>query len=301
VTGSITVTARKRFASSALVELDDQTHDMSIDGHTLRITDKKTGKVEVVGVGAARDMDRRVDDGTKLRRVRLYKPLRVGEADTLASAPLEFEVNARAVALQGIKLPSGEAGFVSGNIVIHAKEGAPVVDDLAKLGFSLDSFPRADLPEQSPKVEVSAEELTASVKSIGLVHHADDASVDKGKRRLTVKWAMAVAGSKIESRLGEKAQGAAGERALKSERARVVKLLSCDEIKLVTNKTTRSPANKSEANKSCSALESLDGTEVTVHYDLDRYEVPVALAYAVGKTKTFSPIASATLTKFDAR
>ena len=35
--------------------------------------------------------------------------------------------------------------------------------------------------------------------------------------------------------------------------------------------------------------------------DLERYEIPVALAYSVGGKKTFSPIAHAALLKFDPR
>lgn len=301
VTGTLTVTARRRFGGAPVTELGDEAFDMTVDSHTIRVVDKKSGKVSVIGVAAAVDMDRREGDGAKLRRLRLYRPIVVGDADRVAGEPFTFEVDARAVALEGIKLPSGETGYVSGNLVIHAKDGAPVVEDLAKLGFSVDTFPKVDLPSQSAAVSVSAEELSAHVTSIALAHHGDDASIDKGKRRLTVKWAASIAAAKIEARMGDKAQGAQGERALKSERSRVVKLLSCDEIKLVTNKTTRSPANKSEASKACAILESSETTELVVTYDLDRYEVPIALAYTAAKNKTFSPIASTALVKFDAR
>ncbi len=51
----------------------------------------------------------------------------------------------------------------------------------------------------------------------------------------------------------------------------------------------------------CNELSNNDNVDVTARYVLGRYEVPVALSYRVGTKPTFSPIASAALTKLDPR
>ena len=240
-------------------------------------------------------------DEAKLRHVKLVKPVYLGEVGIVESEPLTFDIDPHALSLQGIRLASGEEGFESANIVVHAKDGAPVVDDLAKLGFSLEKVERIPLPEQPPPVRVSAEELSASGEDLALTHFADDASIGKGKRRLSVKWTVSLAGAEIASRLGEKAAGAQGDRVLKAERLRVAHLFPCGGVTLVTNRGTRAAVDAAAAAKTCAALDTADGAEFTVNYDLDRYEIPIALVYVVGKTKTFSPIASAALSKLDPR
>ena len=298
---SFKVIAHRRFLKSAIMELDHSKYELTIEGATLRIVDRATHRVAVVGVGAIIDSESLGREGAQLSRVKLYRALRAGDPDLVTSAPVEIPIDAHALTLQKLTLVDGSVGFGAGNIVFYAKDGAPAVGDLAKLGLSLDSVARADLPSASPPVDATAEELTARVTTMKLAVPAEDASIERGKHRLTVTWSFAIAGSKVAARLGEKAEGAGGERALKAERIRVAKLLGCDAIQLVTTKTTRGAANKGDAAKTCSALDTVDSIEVVLKYDLERYEIPVALAYSVGKTKTWTAIASVPLAKLDPR
>ncbi len=301
IAAQVKVVAHRRFLKSAIQELDHSKYELTIEGATLRIVDRATHRVAVVGVGAIIDSESLGHEGAQLSRVKLYRALRAGDPDLVTSAQLDLPIDPHAIVLQKLTLADGSFGYGAGNLVFHAKDGASAVDDLAKLGLSLDTVARADLPSAPPAVDVSAEELTAHVTTMKLAVPAEDATIEKGKRRLTVTWSYAIAGSKVAERLGEKAEGAGGERALKAERIRVAKLLGCDAIQLVTTKTTRGAANKGDAAKTCSALDTVDSIEVVLKYDLERYEIPVALAYSVGKTKTYTPIASAALAKLDPR
>ncbi|MFO0757683.1 MAG: hypothetical protein U0359_14395 [Byssovorax sp.] len=88
---------------------------------------------------------------------------------------------------------------------------------------------------------------------------------------------------------------------LNGERGKLSKLLNCGDIKLATNRGIRAPSNGKAAADACKGLDKANDVDVTVQYTIDRYEIPVALTYSLGKTMTFSPIASAKLTKFDIR
>ncbi|MEO7327735.1 MAG: hypothetical protein ABI193_04090, partial [Minicystis sp.] len=88
---------------------------------------------------------------------------------------------------------------------------------------------------------------------------------------------------------------------LNSERGKLAKLLNCGDIKLATNRGIRVPSNAKLASDACRGLDKANDVDVTLTYTLDRYEIPVALTYSLGKTMTFSPVASGKLSKFDIR
>ncbi len=88
---------------------------------------------------------------------------------------------------------------------------------------------------------------------------------------------------------------------LSSERGRLAKLLTCGDIRLVTSKGVRTATNGKAATDLCKVLEKVNDVEVTLTYPLDRYELPIALSYSLGKSAGFSPIASARLSKLDPR
>ena len=88
---------------------------------------------------------------------------------------------------------------------------------------------------------------------------------------------------------------------LSGERGKLTKLLTCGDIRLVTSKGVRSAANGKAATDLCKVLEKVNEVDVTLLYALDRYELPIALSYSLGKAPTWSPIASARLLKLDPR
>ncbi|MDI3282604.1 hypothetical protein [Polyangium sp. 15x6] len=89
---------------------------------------------------------------------------------------------------------------------------------------------------------------------------------------------------------------------LKGEREKLAKAFSCAEVKIATNRGTKSPSNGKAVGEACKALVTgSDDLEVTITYTLDRYEIPVALVYSLGGDFTWNPIASAPLLRLDAR
>ena len=88
---------------------------------------------------------------------------------------------------------------------------------------------------------------------------------------------------------------------LSGERGKLAKLLTCGDVRLVTSKGVRTATNAKAATDLCKGLEKANDVEVTLTYSLDRYELPIALSYSLGKTPSFSPIASARLSKLDPR
>ncbi|MEP7119994.1 MAG: hypothetical protein ABJE95_03750 [Byssovorax sp.] len=88
---------------------------------------------------------------------------------------------------------------------------------------------------------------------------------------------------------------------LSGERGKLTKLLSCGDIKLVTTKGVRGATNGKSASDTCKVLDKVNEVDVTLNYAIDRYELPVAMTYSIGKAPTWNPIASARLLKLDPR
>ena len=88
---------------------------------------------------------------------------------------------------------------------------------------------------------------------------------------------------------------------LSGERTKLTKLLSCGDIRLVTTKGVRGAINGKSASDTCKVLDKVNDVDVTLNYALDRYELPVAMTFSIGKAPTWSPIASARLLKLDPR
>jgi hypothetical protein len=127
---------------------------------------------------------------------------------------------------------------------------------------------------------------------------ADLQKVDSGD-------AAAVASAKADEAKTKAAKNAAETKyksGLKSEREKLAKAFACGDVKIATNRGTKGPSNGKAAAEACKAIISGgDDAEVTITYTLDRYEIPIALVYSLGGDFTWSTIASAPLSKLDAR
>jgi len=88
---------------------------------------------------------------------------------------------------------------------------------------------------------------------------------------------------------------------LSGERGKLTKLLSCGDIRLVTSKGVRGAVNGKSASDTCKVLDKVNDVDVTLSYAIDRYELPIAMTFSIGKAPTWSPIASARLLKLDPR
>ena len=87
----------------------------------------------------------------------------------------------------------------------------------------------------------------------------------------------------------------------KTEREKIAKAFPCGDVKIATNRGTKSPSNGKAVGEACKTLLSANEVEVSMTCTLDRYELPVALVYTLGGKFTWSPVASAPLLKIEPR
>lgn len=358
ISGRVVVRAFQRFVETAARDLSDSAYDMTLIGNdTVRVRGKKTGRVTLIPLREkygdrtevnvlemyAKDDAPMNGDAVPLKQVKLARPWRLEMNDVMESKPLEFDVPPSALTLQMVKLSSGDVMHASGNILVYAKDGKVVYQDMARQKLSLLEAAHVDLPAAPPEISFQENELSGKVANMALVHFTEDSELLKGQRKLNITWKLNLKGDDIDSRLragldaAKEAQskadaavetasqgGDAGEIAkaktaaakaksdvsaaetkyktgVSSERGRVAKLLSCGDVKLATNKGLRAPSNAKAASEACKALLSSNDTDVVMTYILDRYELPIALVYSLGKNFSFDPIASESLIKLDAR
>lgn len=356
--GRIVVKAYQRFIETASRDLSDQNYDMTLlGGDTVRVQGRKTGRVTLIPLKErigdrtefhvqeiyAKDGAPAGGEALPLKQVRLSRPWRLEVNDAVESKPVEFDIHPSALTLQMVKVSNGDIMHASGNILVFAKDGKVVYQDMAKQKLSLLEATHVDIPATPPDITFQQNELSGKVTSMALTHFTEDTELVKGQRKLSITWKLNLKGDDIDSRLragldaaketlskaetaAEQANqgGDAGEVAkakaavakaksdvgaaetkyktgVSSERGKIAKLLSCGEVKLATNKTIRLPTNAKAAAEACKALLSSNETDVIMSYTLDRYELPVALVYTLGKDFSFDPIGSESLIKLDPR
>jgi hypothetical protein len=300
----------------------------------LPVRDAKENRSNIFEMIAAGDIPK---DATTmpLSRLKLRSEIRYTREDIIESAPLPFEVPPQAMTLQMVKLDNGELVHASGNVLVYVKEGKVTYQDMARQKLSLLEVSREDVPASTPAVTFTQNELSGTVKSIAITDHIDEMALSKGQRRLTVTWGMTLQGDNIDARLrvpydiakgdyekaakeaesgdpAAKAEAAKTKSAMdaaetkyktgsKTEREKIVKAFPCGDVKIATNRTTKSPSNGKAVVESCKTLLTANDVEVTMTFTLDRYELPVALVYSLGGKFTWSPVASLPLLKMDPR
>lgn len=89
------------------------------------------------------------------------------------------------------------------------------------------------------------------------------------------------------------------ERGLSSERSDLARLLACDRLQLVTNRRNLTARNSRAARDACATLSSTGSATVVWEFQIDRYEVPIALSFSLGRDPQFVPIASQALSVID--
>lgn len=347
IRGKVVVKANKRFVKSYDSEFDSERFDLALTGDNVRIRHKSSGylvllpvrdvkenRMNVFEMVAAGDVPK---DATTvpLSKLKLRNEIRYTRDDILESAPLPFEVPSQAMTLQMVKLENGEMVHASGNVLVYPKDGKVTYQEMAKAKLSLLEVTREDVPSSTPEVSFTHNELSGRAKSITLQDHVEETSLNKGQRRLTVTWAMNLAGENIDNRLrvpydiakGEyekaakeaesgdaaaKAEAAKTKAAMdaaetkyktgsKTEREKIAKAFPCGDVKIVTNRGTKAPSNAKVVGDACKVLLSANEAEVTMTFTLERYELPVALVYNLAGKFTWSPVAGMPLMKLDPR
>ncbi len=300
----------------------------------LPLRDAKENRMNVFEMVAAGDAPK---DATTmaLSRLKLRSEIRYTREDIIESAPLPFELPPQAMTLQMVKLDNGEMVHASGNVLVYVKEGKVIYQDMARQKLSLLEVTRTEVPASTPEVTFTQNELTGTVKNITITDHVDEMALSKGQRRLSVSWGMTLQGDNIDARLrvpydiakgdyekaakeaesgdaAAKAEAAKTKSAMdaaetkyktgsKTEREKIAKAFPCGDVKIVTNRGTKSPSNGKAVVEACKTLLSGNEAEVTMTFTLDRYELPVALVYSVAGKFTWSPVASGPLLKMDPR
>jgi hypothetical protein len=184
------------------------------------------------------------------------------------------------------------SGKVSDVKLLHFADDTSVAKGLRSLGVAWKLNLKGDAIDARLRAQVeaaSAAMVEAERAALAADVSGDAAAQAKAKADLAAaKTASSAADAKYKS-------------SLSSERGRLVKLVSCGDIRLATNKTVRGPINAKAASDACKALSSVNDVETTLSYTLDRYEVPIALVYSLGGALRWSPIASKPLVKLDPR
>jgi hypothetical protein len=193
---------------------------------------------------------------------------------------------------------SFEADELSGRVasvsLVPSAEDASLAKGQRKLQVTWKLSLKADLIETRLRAPLDAatsalENAQRAAEAAEADASAEAPAVAKAKADLAAaKAAKTAAETKYKTGLG-------------SERGKLAKLFPCGDVKLATNKAVRSPVNGKAAGDACKALDKENEVEVTLTYTLDRYELPVALAYSLGKSPAFRPIASEPLLKLDPR
>ena len=347
VRGKVVIRANKRFVKAYDSEFDNERFDLALTGDNVRIRHKATGYLVLLPVRDAKENRMNVfemiaaadapKDATTvpLTKLKLRSEIRYTREDIIESSPLTFELPSRALTLQKVKLDNGDMVYASGNVLVYPKDGKVTYQDMARQKLSLLDITREDVPATTPEVTFTQNELSGTVKSISLTDHVDETSLNKGQRRLTVKWAMNLQGENIDARLrvpydiaksefekaekeaesgdaAAKAEAAKTKAALaaaetkyktgsKSEREKVAKAFPCGDVKIATNRGTRGLVNGKAVSEACKTLLTANEVEVTMTFTLERYELPIALVYSLGGKFTWSPVASAPLLAMDPR
>jgi hypothetical protein len=316
VTGSIVVKARKRLPATMDDRIASDEYEMWLADDVIRMVERPSRRVWDLKRSYASDIVvGPMDASGKLpvTSLRLANAWSIRPSTEIESAPATFTLPGQAISLQKVKLPLLGWAFASGGSFVAEKgDGTIQRGELGKVGVSLATVEREDVPEKAPMPHVQLDELTVDVIGVKLLQFGEmPAGTPKGRRELDVSLRAAVATGNITARLQAAVDSAASpaaktsaESALKRgadpERKRLAGQFGCASTVLVTNKGQRNPVEPSDATAACRLLDSQDQTELTLRYALDRYEIPVGLIVRVGKP-SFQSLASAELVRFDPR
>ncbi|MBW2453792.1 MAG: hypothetical protein JRI68_04750 [Deltaproteobacteria bacterium] len=295
--------------------------------------------VYAIEMAAAEGAGKGADQPVKLTYVALNRPIDTwGKAGLVESPSKTFSLNPAVLTMQLVK---HGADFVpaSGNVAMILEDNKVKHVDLAKLGINMLAMERKDLPTQASDVSFTVDELSGKVTESVLTHFTDDTALSKGRRKLSLTWKLALKGGDIEGRLQADVEAAraavtSADKALASaseddeakakttlaqakmkltvaerkydtdktrERKRLAGLFKCGDLKLITNRKIRGAANKKEAKEACKALNDDDEVTVPIHFEVDRYELPAAVAFKLGTEMKLLSVASAALAKADPR
>ncbi len=233
-------------------------------------------------------------------------PLNDPDAPLVRSETMTLSLPPSSVVLQKVQL-GDEWAHAAGDVVIQWNGNAVVRGTLGSLGHRADTLTRADLPSALEGASASFNELSFAATSTKLVHWIDTKRISKGLRRLSVEGSLTLDSGKLKTRIKgdvdtSTPQGkAAVNRGVTTETARLLALIPCNRIALVTTKRAIFPTNGADAIAACAKLTLETPAAIKLQYTLGRYEVPVGLILRTRTSQQFVPIAHQALLSFDPR
>lgn len=233
-------------------------------------------------------------------------PLSGPDAPLVRSETMVLSLPPASVMLQKVQL--GERWAFAAADVVISWDGARVVrGTLGGLGHRADTLTRSDLSAEIPDATAAFSELSFKASTAKLIHWADGKNISKGQRRLEIEAQLSLDTAAIQRRMAEGVdastpQGTAAiDRGVTTETSRLLAMLPCNRIALVTTKREIGPSNSGELIGACGALTADAPAALRLRYRLGRYEVPIGLILRTRSAQRFVPIAHQALVHFDPR
>jgi hypothetical protein len=233
-------------------------------------------------------------------------PLSGPDAPLVRSETMTLSLPPASVMLQKVQLGERWA-FAAADVVISWDGTRVVRSTLGGMGHRADTLTREDLSAELPDATADFNELSFKPSTTKLIHWTDGDNISKGQRRLEIEAQLSLDTAAIQRRFAEgidasTPQGTAAiKKGVASETNRLLALLPCNRIVLVTTKREVGPSNSGELIGACGALSADAPAALRLRYRLGRYEVPIGLVLRTRTTQKFVPIAHQALISFDAR
>ena len=230
-------------------------------------------------------------------------PLPDPDALLAKSAEQRFELSADAAILQRSRF-NDQPAHVAGDVVIQWLNHKIVRRDLGAMGVRADQLERIAVPNVFSPVSQAIHELMFSIKSVQLRHWTDLEATGKGRRELAVEAVVSMDEPALTDRIGatfSQSTDAAKAKGIAAERARLTKLIPCQNILLVTTARALVSTNPRATMESCAQLSESNELILNINYNISRYEVPVGIQFIMGSTPYFLPIDHQGLLRFDPR
>ena len=233
-------------------------------------------------------------------------PLSSPNAPLVRSETMTLTLPPSSVVLQQVQIQD-EPAYAAGDVVITWDGNRVVRSTLGNMGVRADTLTRSDLPAQLQDAVGAFNELSFQATAVSLTHWTDGENISKGQRLLEVEATLSLDAAAIEARLTKSVNAeapnaqAAISKGVAAETARLLKLLPCARIALVTTKREIGPSNGGEATGACAGLSVDAPAQMRLRYRLGRYEVPIGIVLRTRGAQRFVPVANQTLLGFDPR
>ena len=233
-------------------------------------------------------------------------PMSSPNAPLVRSETMTLTLPPSSVVLQQVEV-EGKSAYAAGDVVITWDGNRVVRSSLGNLGLRADTLKREELPAQLQDAVGAFDELGFQATAVSLTHWTDGENISKGQRLLEVEATLGLDTAGMEKRLTKSVNAeapnaqAAIAKGMATETARLLKLLPCARIALVTTKREIGPFNAGEATGACAGLSADTPAQLRLRYRLGRYEVPIGIVLRTRGAQRFVPLANQTLLGFDPR